>query len=105
MVEKRGMDFLSQLREWLARNPGNVAISCHGNSIRPFRRFFENLSLTSMCTIETPQDRALIYELDLGDLGLINPKQEGARAEWDGIVVPKKLRLATDPQNPLRKYY
>ena len=105
MVDKRVMAFFSQFREWLARNPSNVAISCHSNSIRPFRRFFENLSLTQMCHVESPQDQALIYDLELGDSVLINPKQEGGKAEWDGILVPKKLRLATDPQNPLRNYY
>jgi 2,3-bisphosphoglycerate-dependent phosphoglycerate mutase len=105
MVDKRVMAFFSQLREWLTRTPSDVAISCHSNSIRPFRRVFENLSLTEMCTIESPQDRALIYELDLGDLGLIHLKQEGVTADWEGIIVPKKLRLATDSQNPLRKYY
>ena len=105
MVNRRVMAFLSQLEGWLTRNPSNVAISCHSNSIRPFRMFFENLSLTEMCQIESPQDRALIYELDLGDSGLINPKQEGGRAEWESVMVPKKLRLATESQNPLSKYY
>jgi len=105
MVDKRVMAFFSQFREWLTRNPGNVAISCHSNSIRPFRRVFENLSLNEMCTIETPQDRALIYNLYLGNSGLINQKQKGVKADWDGVIVPKQLRLATDSQNPLRKYY
>jgi len=58
-----------------------------------------------MCTLESPQDRALIYELDLGDLSLIHPKQKGVKADWEGVIVPKQLRLATDSQNPLRKYY
>ena len=105
MVDKRVVAFFSQLREWLTRNSGNVAISCHSNSIRPFRRVFENLSLTQMCTLESPQDRALIYELDLGDLSLIHSKQKGVKADWEGVIVPKQLRLATDSQNPLRKYY
>jgi len=103
MVDKRVRAFFSQFREWLTRNPGNVAISCHSNSIRPFRRVFENLSLTEMCQIESPQDRALIYDLDLGDLGF--SKQIGAKADWEGVLVPKQLRLATDSQNPLRQYY
>ena len=105
MVDKRVTAFLNQLKEWLLRNPSNVAISCHSNSIRPFRRLFENLSLTEMCTVETPQDQALIYELDLDDSSLVKPKQKDAKAEWEGMLVPKRLRLATDPQNPLKKYY
>ena len=105
MVDKRVIAFFNQLKEWLTRNPGNVAISCHSNSIRPLRRVFENLSLTHMCHIESPHDRALIYDLDLGNLGLIPPKQKEVKADWEGVLVPKQLRLATDSQNPLRRYY
>lgn len=32
----------------------NVAVSCHGNSIRGFRKYFENLSDEKACEIETP---------------------------------------------------
>jgi bisphosphoglycerate-dependent phosphoglycerate mutase len=32
----------------------NVAISCHGNSIRGFRKFFEKLSPEEVTKIETP---------------------------------------------------
>jgi broad specificity phosphatase PhoE len=38
MVEKRVLSFLGQLREWLGQTPGNVAISCHSNSIRSIRK-------------------------------------------------------------------
>ena len=75
MVEKRVVAFLEDLREWLKQNPGNVAISCHNNSIRPFRRIFENLTLTQMCKLESPQDRALVYDLNLGNLTLLCPKK------------------------------
>ena len=34
MVEKRTLPFLEQLGTWLQQNRGNVAISCHGNSLR-----------------------------------------------------------------------
>jgi broad specificity phosphatase PhoE len=68
MVEKRVLSFLEQLKDWLVQNPGNVAISCHGNSIRPIRRAFEYLSLEQMLQLEDPQDRALIYGLRLCNL-------------------------------------
>ena len=51
MVEKQVIPFLEQLREWLKQNPGNVAISCPNNSIRPFKRFFETLSIAQMCKL------------------------------------------------------
>ncbi len=105
MVEKRVMSFLEQLKEWLNQNPLNVAISCHNNSIRPFRRVFENLSLAQMCNLESPQNHALIYDLNLGSLGLPCPKHETSRVDWDGVKFSNHVKLATDPQNPLKKYY
>jgi bisphosphoglycerate-dependent phosphoglycerate mutase len=32
----------------------NVAISCHGNSIRGFRKYFEKLTPEEVTKIETP---------------------------------------------------
>lgn len=105
MVQKRVMPFFEQLKEWLRQNSGNVAISCHNNSIRPFRRIFENLSLTQMCEIESPQDRALIYDLDLGNCNLRHQKQPTLEAKWEGVILPKQIKLSTDPKNPLKTYY
>jgi 2,3-bisphosphoglycerate-dependent phosphoglycerate mutase len=106
MVEKRVQSFLDELGNWLRQNPGNVAISCHNNSIRPFRRFFENLGLTQMCTIETPQDNALIYSLDLkNESSLHSSRHRTQQAKWDGVEISNRIKLATDPQNPLKEYY
>jgi 2,3-bisphosphoglycerate-dependent phosphoglycerate mutase len=105
MVEKRVMSFFEQFREWLKQRPGNVAISCHNNSIRPFRRLFENLSIAQMCKLESPQDQALTYDLDLGDLNLLYPKQRAFKADWKGVLISQHIKLATDSQNPLKKYY
>lgn len=104
MVEKRVAAFLEDLREWLKKNPGNVAISCHNNSIRPFRRIFENLTLTQMCNLESPQDQALVYDLNLGNLTLLCPKPKELN-NWTQVLIPSKVRRATDPRNPLKKYY
>jgi len=105
MVENRTLPFLNELREWLQENPGNVAISCHGNSMRPIRRVFEYLSLKQMLQIESPQDKAMAYALQLHEVRLENSKSRAEKADWQGILVPKKVKLATDPHNPLRKYY
>jgi 2,3-bisphosphoglycerate-dependent phosphoglycerate mutase len=65
MVESRTLPFVVQLKGWLRQNPGNVAISCHGNSMRPIRRVFEHLSLKRMLQLENPQDQAMEYALHI----------------------------------------
>jgi broad specificity phosphatase PhoE len=105
MVEKRVLSFLEQLKDWLVQNPGNVAISCHGNSIRPIRRVFEYLSLEQMLQLENPQDRALIYDLRLCNLCSERLRGRLSIQNWKGLLVPRQVKLAIDPLNPLKKYY
>ena len=105
MVETRTLVFLNDLKQWLKQHSGNVAISCHSNSIRCLRRFFENLSITQMCKLENPQNQAFIYNFDLGNLKLPFQNQESSEAKWKGLLVPKNVKLATDNRNPLKKYY
>ena len=106
MVEKRVQSFIDELVNWIGQNPGNVAISCHNNSIRPFRRLFEKLDLTQMCTIETPQDIALIYGLDFkNESSLRSSKHRGLQTKWNAVEISNRIKLATDPKNPLKKYY
>jgi phosphoserine phosphatase len=104
-VEKRVLSFLNELTEWLKQNPGNVAISCHNNSIRPLRQRFENLNLTQMCKLENPQDEALIYSVDLDTTNLSQKSSDRSHAKWCGMQIPKAIRLATDNRNSLKKYY
>jgi 2,3-bisphosphoglycerate-dependent phosphoglycerate mutase len=105
VVEKRTLAFLVQLREWLRQNPGNVAISCHGNSLRPIRRVFEHLSLKQMLQIENPQNHAIDYALHLHSVSVESSQGRAAKVDWRGILVPQHVKLATDPRNPLKKYY
>jgi 2,3-bisphosphoglycerate-dependent phosphoglycerate mutase len=105
MVERRVLSFLKQLRDWLRQAPGNVVISCHGNSIRPIRRVFENLSLEQMLQPENPQNRAMIYDLQLRKLRSERPKGRLSIQNWKGVLVSRQVKLATDPFNPLKKYY
>jgi 2,3-bisphosphoglycerate-dependent phosphoglycerate mutase len=105
MVENRTLPFLAQLKEWLEQNPGNVAISCHGNSLRPIRRVFEHLSLRQMLQMENPQDHAMAYALQLHTVSLGGTGKGGSRAGWKGVLVPRRVKHATDPLNPLRQYY
>ena len=54
MVCKRVADFCDSIIPIIKETGVNVAISCHGNSIRGFRRYFENLSDEETASIETP---------------------------------------------------
>jgi 2,3-bisphosphoglycerate-dependent phosphoglycerate mutase len=105
MVEKRTLPFVVELEAWLRRNPGNVAISSHGNSLRPIRRVFEHLSLQEMLRIENPQDHAMSYALQVQSIKIKCGSERERAATWKGIIVPSKVKLATDPRNPLKEYY
>jgi bisphosphoglycerate-dependent phosphoglycerate mutase family 1 len=56
MVEKRVKKFIKDLLVFIKKNKVNVAISAHGNSMRPFRRYFEHASKATMMTWEMPFD-------------------------------------------------
>lgn len=54
MVCKRVKDFCDEIIPLMKEHKLNVAISCHGNSIRGFRKYFENLSGNETAELETP---------------------------------------------------
>jgi len=54
MVCKRVIDFCDDLVNDLKQTRNNVAISCHGNSMRGFRKYFEHLSNEETAEVETP---------------------------------------------------
>jgi 2,3-bisphosphoglycerate-dependent phosphoglycerate mutase len=105
MVESRTLPFVIQLESWLRYHPGNVAISCHGNSMRPIRRVFEHLSLRQMLRLENPQNKAMEYALHIHRVNINSVAQNDLKADWRGPVVPSSVKLATDTRNPLNKYY
>jgi 2,3-bisphosphoglycerate-dependent phosphoglycerate mutase len=53
-VVKRVEEFIKDLIPIMKEKNINVAVSCHGNSIRGFRKYFENLSPEEITRIETP---------------------------------------------------
>jgi 2,3-bisphosphoglycerate-dependent phosphoglycerate mutase len=63
MVEKRVLAFLRDLLAYMKKNRVNVAISAHGNSMRPFRRYFEKLSIAQMMKLENPWDDYFEYKV------------------------------------------
>lgn len=53
-VVKRVKGFCDEIVPLMKEHKVNVAVSCHGNSIRGFRNYFENLTQKETSTIETP---------------------------------------------------
>ena len=105
MVESRVTSFLGQLKEWLGQNMGNVAVSCHNNSIRPIRRIFEHLTTEQMLELESPQDSALIYDSHLCNLRNEYLRGRIGKPNWKSVVLPPKVKLAADSLNLLKAYY
>lgn len=61
-VEVRVESFIKDLKK-LKKFNKNVAISAHGNSMRPFRRYFEKFSKKEMMELENPWDDYFEYEI------------------------------------------
>lgn len=54
MVCQRVAEFCDEIVPLVKETKLNLAISCHGNSIRGFRRYFEGLSDEETASLETP---------------------------------------------------
>jgi len=65
MVEKRVMPFIKDLIKFMKKEKVNVAISTHGNSMRPFRRHFEKLTIKEMMELENPWDDYFEYSIEV----------------------------------------
>lgn len=63
MVEKRVRSFIKDLLVFIKKNNVNVALSAHGNSMRPFRRYFEKFSIKNMMKIKMPYDDYFEYNV------------------------------------------
>ena len=65
MVEKRVLAFVRDLLKKMKKEKVNVAISAHGNSMRPFRRYFEHLTVEKMMKLENPFDDYFEYVVEV----------------------------------------
>ncbi|MBT6773792.1 2,3-bisphosphoglycerate-dependent phosphoglycerate mutase [Candidatus Woesearchaeota archaeon] len=65
MVEKRVNSFIKDLLKKMKKEKINVAISAHGNSMRPFRKYFEKLSREQMMELENPWDDYFEYTINI----------------------------------------
>ncbi len=63
IVEKRVKSFIKDLIKFMKREKVNVVISSHNNSMRPFRRYFEKLSVEQMMQLENPFDDYFEYSV------------------------------------------
>ena len=64
-VEKRVNSFIKDLLKKMKEEKVSVAISAHGNSMRPFRRYFEKLSVEEMMELENPWDNYFEYSVEI----------------------------------------
>jgi 2,3-bisphosphoglycerate-dependent phosphoglycerate mutase len=62
-VEKRVLSFIKDLIKRMKKEKINVAVSAHGNSMRPFRRYFEKFSIKKMMELENPWDDYFEYTI------------------------------------------
>ncbi|MBW2985230.1 2,3-bisphosphoglycerate-dependent phosphoglycerate mutase [Candidatus Woesearchaeota archaeon] len=63
VVEKRVNAFIKDLVKKIKKEKINIAISAHGNSMRPFRKYFEKLSINQMMKLENPWDNYFEYKI------------------------------------------
>jgi 2,3-bisphosphoglycerate-dependent phosphoglycerate mutase len=64
-VEIRVRKFIKDLLKLIKKEKVNVAISAHGNSMRPFRRYFEKLKIEEMMELENPYDDYFRYSVNV----------------------------------------
>jgi broad specificity phosphatase PhoE len=101
MVEGRVRSFIKDLLVFIKKYKVNVAISAHGNSMRPFRRHFEKASINQMMKWEMPYDDYFEYSVDVPS----SKAPPVSRKSWKSVVLPSHVRLAADKHNILKKYY
>jgi 2,3-bisphosphoglycerate-dependent phosphoglycerate mutase len=63
-VERRAYAFATDLLEDLKKNPKNVVISGHNNSLRAMRGFFEELTIKEEMALNNAQDDYVSYVYD-----------------------------------------
>jgi len=64
-VEKRVNIFIKNLKSFIKKERVNVAISAHGNSIRIFRKIWENKSKEEVTKWSIPYDKVFRYKLEV----------------------------------------
>ncbi len=63
MVKTRVLAFINDLLKFIKKHKVNVAISAHGNSMRPFRQYFEKFNNVQMMKLYNAYDA--VYEFKI----------------------------------------
>lgn len=100
MVENRVAPFIKELVKFIKKYNVNVAISAHGNSMRPFRKHFEKLTTKQMMALENPYDDFFEYTVPTKGKPT-NP----SKSAWKSVRLPPHVLLASDKNNVFKKYY
>ena len=64
-VEERVLPFIEDMLKLMNKKKVNVLVVCHGNSIRPIRRYFEHLSVEEMMNLEHQRHKIFKYKVDI----------------------------------------
>ncbi len=64
-VEARVRSFLKDLIKLIKKEKVNALIVCHGNSVRPIRRYFEKLTPKQMMKLETHNHKVYHYKIKI----------------------------------------
>jgi len=64
-VEKRVLFFIKDMLYDMKKSKKNILIVAHGNSMRPFRRFFEHMSIEEMMKLENQKEQIFTYKIDV----------------------------------------
>ncbi|MFH1711409.1 MAG: histidine phosphatase family protein [Nanoarchaeota archaeon] len=64
-VEVRVLEFIKSLIETMRDEKVSVIVSAHGNSMRAFRRHFEKLSVSEMCTLYNDYESVYEYSIEV----------------------------------------
>ncbi|MFA5173990.1 MAG: histidine phosphatase family protein [Candidatus Pacearchaeota archaeon] len=64
-VEKRVDSFIKDLIKLIKKEKINVAISAHNNSMRPFRKYFEKMSIKQMCSLYNDYETVYHYTIEV----------------------------------------
>ena len=67
MVGIRVMPFIKDVLKKMKKEKVNVAISSHGNAMRPIRKYFEKLNIKQMMELENPWDDYFEYTIEVKD--------------------------------------
>jgi len=63
-VEKRVVSFIKDITKLMKKQKINVAVSCHGNSLRLFRKIMEKASVKKTTEWVIPYDKAFTYKIN-----------------------------------------